>query len=158
VISAESLCAVRELDAVFVLNSDEYHTAATLAALRNRKHVLLEKPMCLTLADADAIIRARDEAGTKVMVGYMRRYAPAFTRAVELVRKMGPIRYARPESDRTERLFHRPVEPRLPPGGHPAGSAGGAEAARGAAGRRSARRRPGRSGQRVPAAERAEQP
>jgi len=88
----ESLCAVRELDAVFVLNSDEYHTAATLAALRHRKHVLLEKPMCLTLADADAIIRARDEAGTQVMIGYMRRYAPAFTEAVALVREMGPIR------------------------------------------------------------------
>jgi len=91
----EALCAVRELDAVFVLNSDEYHTAATLAALRHRKHVLLEKPMCLTLADADAIIRARDEAGTQVMIGYMRRYAPAFTEAVELVRGMGPVRYAR---------------------------------------------------------------
>jgi len=92
---AESLCAVQTLDAVFVLNSDEYHTAATLAALRRKKHVLLEKPMCLTLADADAIIRARDEAGTQVMIGYMRRYAPAFTEAVELVRNMGPIRYAR---------------------------------------------------------------
>lgn len=91
----ESLCAVQELDAVFVLNSDEFHTSSTLAALRHKKHVLLEKPMCLTLGDADAIIRARDEAGVHVMIGYMRRYAPAFTQAVELVRGMGPIRYAR---------------------------------------------------------------
>src|SRR5438477_8607213 len=34
-----------DLDAVFVLNSDEYHTDSALAAIRQGKHVLIEKPM-----------------------------------------------------------------------------------------------------------------
>src|SRR6266699_995852 len=84
-----------DLDAVFVLNSDEYHTDTALAAIRHGKHVLIEKPMCLTRQDADKIIKARDEAGVKVMVGYMRRYAPAFVEAVEHVRALEKINYAR---------------------------------------------------------------
>jgi predicted dehydrogenase len=84
-----------DLDAVFVLNSDEYHADCAIAAARSGKHVLVEKPMCLTLAEAEAIIRARDEGGVQVMVGYMRRFAPAFVQAVEEVRGLGKINYAR---------------------------------------------------------------
>ncbi|MGH2617446.1 MAG: Gfo/Idh/MocA family protein [Thermomicrobiales bacterium] len=84
-----------DLDAVFVLNSDEYHADCVIAAARSGKHVLVEKPMCLTLAEAEAIIQARDEAGVRVMVAYMRRFAPAFVQAVEEVRGLEKINYAR---------------------------------------------------------------
>ena len=83
-----------DLDAVFVLNSDEYHADCVIAAAHNGKHVLVEKPMCLTLAEAEAIMRARDEAGVRVMVGYMRRFAPAFMQAVTEVRGLDRINYA----------------------------------------------------------------
>jgi predicted dehydrogenase len=89
------LAAQRDLDAILVLNSDEYHTDSALAALHQGKHVLIEKPMCLTRQEAEAIIKARDEAGVQVMVGYMRRYAPAFVQAVEQVRDLEKINYAR---------------------------------------------------------------
>src|SRR6266478_1259798 len=84
-----------DLDAVFVLNSDEYHTDTALAAIRHGKHVLIEKPMCLTRQEAEAIINARNEAGVQVMVGYMRRYAPAFVQAAQHVRALEKINYAR---------------------------------------------------------------
>lgn len=89
------LARQENLDVVFVLNSDEYHTDTALAALRNGKHVLIEKPVCLTRAEAEAIIKARDEAGVQVMVGYMRRFAPAFIEAVRQVRELEKINYAR---------------------------------------------------------------
>jgi predicted dehydrogenase len=89
------IAAQRNLDALLVLNSDEYHTDSALAALQHGKHVLIEKPMCLTRQEAEAIIKARDEAGVHVMVGYMRRYAPAFVQAVEHVRALEKINYAR---------------------------------------------------------------
>lgn len=85
----------KDLDAILILSSDEYHTDAALAALQQKKHVLVEKPMCLTHEEAEAIIRARDEAGVQVMVGYMRRYAPAFVQAAEYVRDLEKINYAR---------------------------------------------------------------
>jgi predicted dehydrogenase len=87
--------AQSDLDAILVLNSDEYHTDSALAALQHGKHVLIEKPMCLTRQEADTIIKARDAAGVQVMVGYMRRYAPAFVQAIEQVRALDTINYAR---------------------------------------------------------------
>jgi predicted dehydrogenase len=92
---ARKLAELQELDAVFVLNSDEYHTECVIVAAKNGKHVLVEKPVCLTMSDADEIIRARDQAGVQMMVGYMRRYAPAFVQGVEEVKKLGKIQYAR---------------------------------------------------------------
>jgi predicted dehydrogenase len=93
--SFEALAAQSDLDAVFVLNSNEYHADAAVAAARNGKHVLVEKPMCLTEAEADAIERARDEGGVQVMVAYMRRHAPAFVEAVAEIKRLDRILYAR---------------------------------------------------------------
>jgi predicted dehydrogenase len=92
---AHRLAAQENLDAVFVLNSDEYHAECAIAALNNKKHVLIEKPMSLNHADAEAIIEARDQADVQIMVGYMRRFAPAYVQAVEEVKKMEKIKYAR---------------------------------------------------------------
>jgi len=84
-----------DLDVVFVLNSDEYHADCAIAAMRAGKHVFVEKPMCLSLGEAEAIIRERDAANVRLMVGYMRRYAPAFLEAVDRVRSMDRINYVR---------------------------------------------------------------
>jgi predicted dehydrogenase len=92
---AVELTGQADLDAVFVLNSDEYHAECAISALNNKKHVLIEKPMTLNHADADAMIRARDKAGVQVMVGYMRRFAPAFTEALEEIKTLGRIKYAK---------------------------------------------------------------
>jgi predicted dehydrogenase len=83
------------LDCVLVLNSDEYHAECTIAALDAGIDVLVEKPMCLSPREAREIIEARDRSGRTVMVAYMRRFAPAFTQAVERLPELGEIRYAR---------------------------------------------------------------
>ena len=83
------------LDCVLVLNSDEYHAEVTVAALDRGIHVLVEKPMCLSPREAERIIAARDRSGAVVMVGYMRRFAPAFTEATRRIGGLGPINYAR---------------------------------------------------------------
>jgi predicted dehydrogenase len=89
------LCRDPEVDVVFVLNPDEYHTETVLAALDAGKHVFVEKPMCLTLSDADRIIERQQQTGKTVMVGYMRRYAPAFQQACEAVRALDKVNYVR---------------------------------------------------------------
>lgn len=84
-----------DVDAVLVANPDAYHAPTTLAAIAAGKHVLVEKPMCISLQEADAISAAQTGAGVTVQVGYMRRYAPAFVQACRLVQELGPIRLAR---------------------------------------------------------------
>lgn len=77
--SLQAMLANEQLDALAVLNSDEYHRDTTIAALDAGLHVLLEKPAALTLADIDSMAAAREAAGKSVMVGYMRRHASAYS-------------------------------------------------------------------------------
>lgn len=92
---AKEMLARTELDAVLVLNSDEYHAECVVAALEQDVNVLVEKPMCLSPREAEAIIAARDRSAAQVMVGYMRRFAPAFLEAKEQLADLGDIHYVR---------------------------------------------------------------
>jgi len=89
------LLAQDDVDAVLIANPDAYHAAVALAVIAAGKHVLIEKPMCMTLAEADEITAAQERAGVVVQVGYMRRYAPAFVEAVRMIPELGEIRLAR---------------------------------------------------------------
>ncbi|THF74425.1 Gfo/Idh/MocA family protein [Cohnella fermenti] len=84
-----------DLDVILILNSTEYHHECAVAAANAGKHVLVEKPMCLTMSEADSIIEARDRNGVKVMVGYMRRYAAPFVQGLKEIQSIGNIHYAR---------------------------------------------------------------
>ncbi|KAK9383389.1 NAD binding Rossmann fold oxidoreductase [Kockiozyma suomiensis] len=92
---ASVLCKSDNVDVVFVVNSDEYHCAHALIALENDKSVLIEKPMALNDRDADLISAAAKKSKGKVMVGYMRRYAPIFEDAVKEIGGLDKINYAR---------------------------------------------------------------
>lgn len=89
------LIARSDVDAVLVTNPHIYHTEVTLAAMAAGKHVLVEKPMSLSLEEADQIITAQRNAGVVVQVGYMRRHAPAFKEACRRVATLRPIGLAR---------------------------------------------------------------
>lgn len=89
------LLAQNDVDAVLIANPDVYHAEVTVAAIEAGKHVLIEKPMCITLREADEIIAAQERVRVIVQVGYMRRYAPAFIKACSLIPKLGEIRLAR---------------------------------------------------------------
>lgn len=92
----EELCTAPNVDLVLIATSDAFHASQTTLALQANKHVFLEKPIALTLQDADRIIKADKAAGgAKVFLGYMRRYAAAFEDAVKEVGSIGHIRYAR---------------------------------------------------------------
>jgi predicted dehydrogenase len=71
------------LDAVVVCSPHGTHARVVLEALDAGLHVFVEKPMCITLADADAIVAARDRAGKIVQVGTMKRYDPAVEAMLE---------------------------------------------------------------------------
>ena len=87
------LCADPDIEAVFIMNSDEFHVECALAAFENKKHAIIEKPMCFTPEDARRIIEARDAAGKKAIVGYSRSYCAATRALHDEVSRMGPITY-----------------------------------------------------------------
>jgi UDP-N-acetyl-2-amino-2-deoxyglucuronate dehydrogenase len=77
--SYESLLRRADVDAVCLCTPSGQHAAEAIAAARAGKHVLVEKPMALTLADADAMIVAAREAGVRLGVTFQRRTEPAYT-------------------------------------------------------------------------------
>src|SRR5215204_2349816 len=66
------LLAQDDVDAIVIASPNHYHASTTLNAIEAGKHVLVEKPMCITLRDADAVIEAAAQSGVTVQVAYMR--------------------------------------------------------------------------------------
>lgn len=60
--------------AVFVSTPEHDHLEAVLAAIELGKPVFLEKPVALTIEDADKIVEASERTGVEVVVGYSRRH------------------------------------------------------------------------------------
>lgn len=92
---AEELCSSSEVDVVMIANSDAFHVLHAILGLKYNKIVFVEKPMALSLKDADALIEAESKSSGKVMIGYMRRYASAFTDAITELGGIDKILYAR---------------------------------------------------------------
>jgi len=63
-----------EIDAVAILTPPNSHTALALTAMQAGKHVLIEKPLALTMHDCDTLIAARDASGVRAMVGFHLRW------------------------------------------------------------------------------------
>lgn len=82
-----------DLDVVLVTNKD--HGPVILAALEAGKHVMTEKPMTLNLGEADDVIRSAKANKRTVMVGYMKRYDPAYQYALDVIKGMGKIHMIR---------------------------------------------------------------
>ena len=88
-----ALDAHPDAGAVVLATPHHLHRNGTELAARAGRHVLVEKPMALTLADADAMIEACEEAGTTLMVAESVRYQRANIAAREAVRsgKIGQV-------------------------------------------------------------------
>jgi predicted dehydrogenase len=83
-----------DLDAVFVLTSGS-HAPIAVAAAEAGMHVLVEKPMCYSVAEGIGMIEAASAAGVILMVGYPKRYDPAYRRVRDEVRNLGDLRFVR---------------------------------------------------------------
>ena len=66
-----------DLDAVLLCHTDP-KTEAAIATLKAGKHLFIEKPLCFSLPEIDAMIAAHRAAGTVAQAGYMKVYDPAF--------------------------------------------------------------------------------
>ncbi len=81
----DDLLARDDIDAVFIASPTNKHAEHAIAAAKASKHILLQKPMALTLADCDAIIAAVDEAGVKFSLCYQMRCDPVNQQMKKLV-------------------------------------------------------------------------
>lgn len=79
----EMMEKVGSIDVVSVLTPSGYHAQNTLELAAYGKHLVVEKPMALTVDDADAMIEACDRAGVRLFVVKQNRYNRAVLRVRE---------------------------------------------------------------------------
>jgi len=72
-------------DLVDICTPPQTHTRLAVEAMRHGSHVLIEKPMALTSADCDEIVRASEEYGVKVCVGHSDLFYEPFMKAKRMV-------------------------------------------------------------------------
>lgn len=77
-------------EAVLICTQDQLHTAPALAALADGYHVLLEKPMAVTLAECRALVAAAARAARHLQICHVLRYTPFF-QAIHAVLQAGRL-------------------------------------------------------------------
>ena len=91
--SVKEMVAHPEIDAVFIASANATHCEDTILAANAGKHVLVEKPMAMTVAEAERMVASCKANGVTFMVGHMVRLSPLVTRIRQLLDEgnAGPV-------------------------------------------------------------------
>lgn len=91
----DELFARDDLDAIVMALPPQYHAETAIRAVEAGKDVLVEKPIALTVADAERAVAAASANGRVFMVGHVLRFHPAFEQMKRLIDEgeLGEIRY-----------------------------------------------------------------
>jgi predicted dehydrogenase len=95
--SAEELFRRSAVDAVSIAVPNRLHAPLALAALKARKHVMLDKPFALNAREAEAVVAAAEEAGRVFMLGMNQRFSEEAQTVKALVERgeLGKIYHAK---------------------------------------------------------------
>lgn len=83
--SVEDLCADQAVEIVFVATPHQHHARHAVLAAQHGKHLLVEKPMALTLDDCAAMIEAARRANVHLIVGHSHSFDAPILRARQLM-------------------------------------------------------------------------
>jgi len=93
-LSAEAICQSPNVDVVYIATPNQFHTEHALTAIESKKHVYMEKPMALTLEEADAMIQAAEQNDVQLAVNVKHSYEPRVRKIREMVvsEELGKLR------------------------------------------------------------------
>ncbi len=83
--TVEAMCENPDIEVIYIASPHQFHRPNVEAAARAGKHVLVEKPMALSLDDCQAMIDAADKAGVVMIVGHSHGFDRPIARTRELV-------------------------------------------------------------------------
>jgi polar amino acid transport system substrate-binding protein len=89
--SANDIFSDAATNVVFISTRHNSHAEYVLASLMNKKHVFVEKPLCLTEEELNSITQAYKSSGALLMVGFNRRFAPLIQKAKNIFNGQTPV-------------------------------------------------------------------
>jgi predicted dehydrogenase len=94
-IDPEELYTRADVDAIVMALPPQFHADCAVRAVEGGKDVLVEKPIALTVTDAERAVKAARDNGRLFMVGHVLRFHPAFEKLKALVddEELGQVRY-----------------------------------------------------------------
>jgi phthalate 4,5-cis-dihydrodiol dehydrogenase len=92
--SVEEMCQSANVDAIYVCSPNHLHHDHVVSAARNGKHVIVEKPMALSIEECESMNKAVADAGVILLCGHSKSFDPPIRKMRELVRsgELGPLR------------------------------------------------------------------
>ena len=80
------------VDAVIIACADQFHVPLSIQALEAKKHVLVEKPMGVSIEECEKLGQAGADSGCKLQVGHMKRFDPGIAFAQQFIQEeMGQL-------------------------------------------------------------------
>ena len=91
--TVEELCADPQIEAIYIATPHQLHAAHVCAAAAAGKHVLVEKPLAVTIADCSAMIDATAASSVHLIVGHSHSFDAPYRRAQEIIASgdVGPL-------------------------------------------------------------------
>ncbi|KAB6717157.1 MULTISPECIES: Gfo/Idh/MocA family oxidoreductase [Roseobacteraceae] len=83
--TVDELCADPSVEAIYIATPHQMHIDHVLAAAQAGKHILVEKPLAISMEDAERMVRAADEAGVHLIVGPSHSFDPPVDLAARLI-------------------------------------------------------------------------
>jgi len=71
-----ALCRDASVEAVYVASPHRFHATQAIEAMEHGKHVLVEKPLALTIEECDAVVAAAERTGVTLIVGHSHAFDP----------------------------------------------------------------------------------
>lgn len=89
----EAILNQEEIEAVYIASPVFFHKEQAIKAAKAKKHILLEKPVALTVEDAEEIKKVCEENGVKISIGFLMRFHGYHQRIKEIIAdgKIGDI-------------------------------------------------------------------
>jgi phthalate 4,5-cis-dihydrodiol dehydrogenase len=83
--SVEALCEDADVEAVWIATPNHLHAQHVIAAAERGKHVIVSKPMAVTLAEAEAMNAAAERHGVRLLAGHTQSMAPTIRKMADVV-------------------------------------------------------------------------
>ena len=86
----EAALRLSKPDLVCIATYSDSHARLAIQAMEAGAHVFVEKPLATTVKDAEAVVRAAQHHGRKLVIGYILRHHPSWQRFINEARALGP--------------------------------------------------------------------